>query len=53
MVTRATDALTGTGIPMRYGYCATTASANKANHDAATAKISGYSQDSKLWWDTK
>ena len=53
MLTPAADALTGTGIPMRYGYGATTASANKANHDAAVAKISGYSQDSKVWWDTK
>ena len=49
----AKDALTGTGIPVRYGYGARTASANKANHDAAVAKISGYSQDSKVWWDTK
>jgi hypothetical protein len=49
----ATDALTGTGIPVRYGYGSRTASANKANHDAAVAKISGYSQDSKVWWDTK
>ena len=53
ILTPAADALTGTGIPMRNGYGATTASANKANHDAATAKISGYSQDSKVWWDTK
>jgi hypothetical protein len=53
VLTRATDALTGTGIPMRYGYGARSASANKANHDAAVAKISGYSQDSKVWWDTK
>jgi hypothetical protein len=53
VLTRATDALTGTGIPMRYGYGANTASSNKANHDAAVAKISGYSQDSKVWWDTK
>jgi hypothetical protein len=49
----AKDALTGTGIPKRLGYGATTASANKANHDAAVAKVSGYSQDSKVWWDTK
>jgi hypothetical protein len=53
VLTPATDALTGTGIPKRYGYGATTASANKANHDAAVAKISGYSQDSPVWWDTK
>jgi len=52
-LTPATDALTGTGIPMRHGYGANTASSNKANHDAAVAKISGYSQDSKMWWDTK
>jgi len=44
-LTPATDALTGTGIPMRHGYGANTASSNKANHDAAVAKISGYSQD--------
>lgn len=50
---RATDWLTGTGIPVRLGYGATTASANKDNHDAAVAKVSGYSQDSKVWWDTK
>ena len=49
----AKDALTGTGIPMRHGYGANTASSNKANHDAAIARISGYSQDSKMWWDTK
>jgi hypothetical protein len=53
MLTPAVDALTGTGIPVRLGYGAYTASANKANHDAAVAKVSGYSQDSKLWWDTK
>ena len=53
VLTPATDALTGTGIPVRNGYGARTASANKANHDAAVAKISGYSQDSKVWWDTK
>ena len=52
-LTPATDALTGTGIPVRHGYGTVTASANKANHDAAVAKISGYSQDSKVWWDTK
>jgi len=52
-LTPATDALTGTGIPMRHGYGANTASSNKANHDAAVAKISVYSQDSKKWWDTK
>jgi hypothetical protein len=49
----AKDALTGTGIPMRHGYGANTASSNKANHDAAVAAIPGYSQDSKMWWDTK
>ena len=53
VLARATDALTGTGIPVRLGYGAYTASANKANHDAAVAKVSGYSQDSKVWWDTK
>ena len=53
MLTPAVDALTGTGIPVRLGYGAYTASANKANHDAAVAKVSGYSQDSKVWWDTK
>ena len=53
VLVRATDWLTGTGIPVRLGYGAYTASANKANHDAAVAKVSGYSQDSKVWWDTK
>ena len=53
VLTAAEDDLYGTGIPLRNGYGATTASANKANHDAAVAKISGYSQDSKVWWDTK
>jgi hypothetical protein len=53
MLTPAVDALSGTGIPMRLGYGAYTASANKANHDAAVAKVSGYTQDSKVWWDTK
>ena len=53
VLARATDALTGTGIPVRLGYGPTTASANKANHDAAVAKVSGYSQDSRMWWDTK
>ena len=45
--------LTGTGIPVRYGYGAKLCNANKANHDAAVAKISGIRQDSKVWWDTK
>ena len=53
VLNRATDALTGTGIPVRYGYGVNTANSNKENHDAAVAKISGYSQDSKVWWDTK
>jgi len=53
VLTPAIDILNGTGIPVRNGYGTTTASANKANHDAAVAKISGYSQDSKVWWDTK
>jgi hypothetical protein len=53
VLVRATDWLTGTGIPVRLGYGAYTASANKANHDAAVAKVSGYSQDSRVWWDTK
>ena len=53
VLTPAKDILTGTGIPVRNGYGTTTASANKANHDAAVAKVSGYSQDSKVWWDTK
>ena len=52
-LTVARDILTGTGIPVRNGYGTVTASANKANHDAAVAKISGYSQASKVWWDTK
>jgi hypothetical protein len=53
VLTPATDALSGTGIPKRLGYGATTASANKTNHDIAVGKISEYSQDSKVWWDTK
>ena len=53
VLTPAIDILNGTGIPVRNGYGTTTASANKANHDAAVAKISGYSQDSRVWWDTK
>jgi len=53
VLTAAKDDLFGTGIPLRNGYGATTASANKANHDAAVAKISGYNQASKVWWDTK
>lgn len=53
----ATDILNGTAIPVRHGYGARTASANKANHDAAVAAMGkspgDFLQDVKVWWDTK
>ena len=57
VLTPATDALSGTGIPKRLGYGATTASANKTNHDAAVKRMGkdpgNNLQDVKVWWDTK
>jgi len=47
----APDALTGTGIPVRYGYSANTAALNEANYNAAVSAQGADTQDTKLWWD--
>jgi hypothetical protein len=47
----APDALSGTGIPVRYGYSANTAALNEANYNAAVAAQGADNQDTKLWWD--
>ena len=56
-LTPAKDILNGTAIPVRHGYGARTASANKANHDAAVAAMGkspgDFLQDVRVWWDTK
>ncbi len=52
-LTPATDAITGNGIPARYGYGANTASNNADNYNAAVAAQGADNQDTKLWWDTK
>ncbi|MFY9215879.1 MAG: SusD/RagB family nutrient-binding outer membrane lipoprotein, partial [Flavobacteriaceae bacterium] len=49
----APDALTGTGIPVRYGYSANTAALNEANYNAAVSAQGADNQDTKLWWDIK
>lgn len=56
-LTPATDILNGTAIPVRHGYGARTASANKANHDAAVTAMGkspgDFLQDKRVWWDIK
>ncbi len=52
-LTPAPDAITGNGIPTRYGYGANTAANNTANYNAAVAAQGADNQDTKLWWDTK
>lgn len=47
----APDALSGTGIPVRYGYSANTAALNEANYNAAVSAQGADNQDTKLWWD--
>ncbi len=47
----APDALSGTGIPVRYGYSANTAALNEANYNAAVSAQGADTQDTKLWWD--
>ena len=52
-LTPAPDAITGNGIPNRYGYGANTATNNTANYNAAVAAQGADNQDTRLWWDTK
>jgi len=52
-LTAAPDAITGNGIPNRYGYGANTATNNSANYNAAVAAQGADNQDTRLWWDTK
>ncbi|MCW1953285.1 MAG: SusD/RagB family nutrient-binding outer membrane lipoprotein [Flavobacteriia bacterium] len=47
----APDALSGNGIPVRYGYSANVASLNEANYNAAVSAQGADNQDTKLWWD--
>tara|TARA_B110000977_G_C11088164_1_gene495617 strand:+ start:2034 stop:3455 length:1422 start_codon:yes stop_codon:yes gene_type:complete len=49
----APDALSGNGIPTRYGYSANTAALNEANYNAAVSTQGADTQDTKLWWDKK
>tara|TARA_B110000503_G_scaffold4791_1_gene6372 strand:+ start:2264 stop:3685 length:1422 start_codon:yes stop_codon:yes gene_type:complete len=49
----APDALSGNGIPVRYGYSANTAALNEANYNAAVSAQGADTQDTKLWWDKK
>jgi hypothetical protein len=47
----APDAMTGTGIPVRYGYSANTAALNETNYNTAVQVQGPDNQDTKLWWD--
>lgn len=49
----APDALSGTGIPVRYGYSANVVTLNEANYNAAISAQGADNQDTKLWWDKK
>jgi len=49
----APDALSGNGIPTRYGYSANVVTLNEANYNAAVSAQGPDNQDTKLWWDKK
>jgi hypothetical protein len=53
VLSAAPDAITGNGIPNRYGYGANTATNNSSNYNAAVAAQGADNQDTRLWWDTK